>query len=32
MGINHGVTVSECLFNLKAEEVMLGRTLKNQFE
>lgn len=32
MEINCGVTVSECLFNLKAVEVMLGRTLKNQFD
>lgn len=31
-GTDRGVTVSECLFNLKAGEVMLGRTLKNQFD
>lgn len=31
MGINCGVTVPERLFNVKAGEVMLGRTLKNQF-
>uniref|UniRef100_A0A8D2QUH8 Uncharacterized protein n=1 Tax=Zosterops lateralis melanops TaxID=1220523 RepID=A0A8D2QUH8_ZOSLA len=31
-GINCGVTVSECLFNIKAGEMMLGKTLKNQFD